>query len=331
MAEQHPQTHEQRVRPLSRRSSKKVPADRVVYRTLADGTKRTYRYPAYRRRPAVETVEDVLAAWQRSPEWKALSPVTQSHYSTYISPLLGLGSVAAHRVERREVVDIRNAIAEARGPGAATAFVRAASAMFGWAVENGWLKTTPTLRMRRLPGGHLPTWTQQDLDLALSSLPEHLRRPVLLAAYSGQRRGDLVRLPWSAYDGKSLRLRQQKTGAALVVPCHPLLVAELDRWRAEATSTMILSNKFGRPWQPNNLTKQLQMALSAIDGFQRGANIHGLRKLAAVRLAEAGCTLHEIGAITGHKSIAMIQLYTAATDQERLANAAVLRWTGKPK
>jgi len=140
-----------------------------------------------------------------------------------------------------------------------------------------------------------------------------------------------VRLPWSAYDGKSLRLKQQKTGAALVVPCHPLLVAELDQWRTEAASTMILANKFGRPWQPNNLTKQLQMALADIPGFQRGANIHGLRKLAAVRLAEAGCTLHEIGAITGHKSLAMIQLYTAATDQERLANAAVLRWTGKPK
>ncbi|HEV8491705.1 MAG TPA: tyrosine-type recombinase/integrase [Candidatus Angelobacter sp.] len=330
MAEQHRLTHEQRVRQLSRKSSRKA-AERVVYRTLADGTKRTYRYPAYKRRPVQETVGDVLAAWQRSPEWNALASVTQRHYSTYIRPLLGMESVAAHKIERRQIVDIRNALVEARGPGAATAFVRAASALFGWAVENGWLKTTPTLRMKRLSGGHLPTWTQQDLDLALAHLPEHLRRPVVLAAYSGQRRGDLVRLPWSAYDGKSLRLKQQKTGAALVVPCHPLLVGELDRWRAEAKSTMILANKFGRPWRPNNLTKQLQMALADIPGFQRGANIHGLRKLAAVRLAEAGCTLHEIGAITGHKSLAMIQLYTAATDQERLANAAVLRWTGKPK
>ena len=70
-------------------------------------------------------------------------------------------------------------------------------------------------------------------------------------------------------------------------------------------------------------------ALAKIDGFPAGRNIHGLRKLAAQNLAECGCTLHEIGSITGHKSLAMLRLYTAGLDQERLAEAAVLRWTGK--
>ena len=50
---------------------------------------------------------------------------------------------------------------------------------------------------------------------------------------------------------------------------------------------------------------------------------HGLRKAAARRLAEAGCTMHEIAAITGHASLSEVQRYTRAADQARLARAAM--------
>jgi integrase len=50
---------------------------------------------------------------------------------------------------------------------------------------------------------------------------------------------------------------------------------------------------------------------------------HGLRKAAARRLAEAGCTEHEIAAITGHASLREVQRYTRAADQTRLAIATI--------
>jgi integrase len=50
---------------------------------------------------------------------------------------------------------------------------------------------------------------------------------------------------------------------------------------------------------------------------------HGLRKATARRLAEAGCTMHEIAAITGHASLSEVQRYTKAADQARLARAAM--------
>ncbi len=92
-------------------------------------------------------------------------------------------NVTAARIERKQITDIRNALAQARGNGAATGFVRAASALFGWALENGWLKTSPTVKMKRLKGGHLPAWTAQEAERAIAELPEHLRRAVLLALY----------------------------------------------------------------------------------------------------------------------------------------------------
>jgi hypothetical protein len=48
-----------------------------------------------------------------------------------------------------------------------------------------------------------------------------------------------------------------------------------------------------------------------------------LRKAAARRLAEAGCTQHEIAAITGHASLKEIVRYTKAADQRRLATTAM--------
>ena len=50
---------------------------------------------------------------------------------------------------------------------------------------------------------------------------------------------------------------------------------------------------------------------------------HGLRKAAARRLAEAGCTEHETASITGHASLREIARYTKAVDQKRLTVRAM--------
>src|SRR5262249_11148250 len=50
---------------------------------------------------------------------------------------------------------------------------------------------------------------------------------------------------------------------------------------------------------------------------------HGLRKAAATRLANAGCSTDQIKAITGHKSLSEVARYTRAADQQRLARQAM--------
>ena len=40
-----------------------------------------------------------------------------------------------------------------------------------------------------------------------------------IALWAGQRQGDLLRLPWSAYAGDQIRLRQSKTGRAWLGTC----------------------------------------------------------------------------------------------------------------
>lgn len=56
---------------------------------------------------------------------------------------------------------------------------------------------------------------------------------------------------------------------------------------------------------------------------------HGLRKDAGRRLAEAGCSAHEIMSILGHRSLAEAERYRKEADQKRLAAAAIGRLEGQ--
>ena len=302
--------------------------DRVVRKRLADGSIKEYRYPRSRVTPLGQNLPNslgaMLVAYRRSPDWTALADATQRQYNIYLRPIEVLRHIAVREIGRRQILMIRDALALRSGNGAATVFVRIVSAVFAWAVDRGWIDFNPASRIKALEGGHLPAWTAEQAERAIDRMEEALRRVVLFGMYTGQRRADMCRLTWSAYDGQTIRLTQQKTKVSLLIPVHPRLKAELDAWRLQATSTAILTSLTARPWNPASLTLRMTRALEAA-GLPRGLNIHGLRKLAATMLAEAGCSTHEIAAITGHKTLAMVALYTASVSQEKLAKAAVFR------
>lgn len=299
--------------------------EKKVKHRLADGTVKVYSYP--RDKPAAEprdaeSVGALILAYQRSPEWRALSESSRRVYTLYLKPLADMAHKPVRSLNRRQLLTIRDAIATARGTGAANAFMFSTAAMLKWAVRRDWIEYSPIRDERMLKGGHHPTWTVAQTDLAEATLPSHLARVVTLARYTAQRRTDLVTMLWSAYDGQSVRVRQAKTGAELTIPCHPNLKAALDAW--PRTAATILTDATGRPWAPDKFSNAIRAALPRI-GFPPGYGIHGVRKQAAVALAEAGCSTHEIGAITGHKTLAMVELYTRGVSQERLATAAIVR------
>lgn len=57
--------------------------------------------------------------------------------------------------------------------------------------------------------------------------------------------------------------------------------------------------------------------------------VHGLRKTAARKLAEAGCSEDEIMSVTGHASAQMVRLYVRGAKRSKMADSAVLKWRGK--
>ncbi len=307
---------------------------RIVRKTLADGTVKEYRYP---RKPptkasryAADSLDALIVAYRRSPEFAEKAPATVTLYNIYLRYLEDAGHLKVTDLKRRQLLSTRDVIAKTSGNGAATVFGRVASTLFAWAVDRGWIEYNPLARLKSLKGGELPAWTDNQIDVALEKLDESYRRVVILGLYTGQRRSDLTAMTWSAYDGATIKLKQIKTGRELVVPVHATLKAELDAWKSERSSTHILTSPKGLPWEPGHLTREMKRRLEKL-GFPPRVNIHGLRKVAATRLAEAGCSSHEIAAITGHATLSMVAHYTKSADQEKLARAAISRLETAPK
>lgn len=313
----------------------------TVKRKLADGTFREYRYNRARKpAQAADTIGALITAYRSSPEWTGLKPLTRRNYTTYLKVIEANRPLLDCRLadlKRRQVLALRDVVASGRGPAAANVFMRVTSTLLSWAVDREWIEVNPIARAKRLPGGHLRAWTAEEYDRAIARLPEHLRRAVVLARHTGQRRGDLIAMQWSAYDGAHVVVQQQKgrkgtTLPPLRIPASAALRRELNAWRRNApSSAYILTTDRGRKWCDTYLSRLIGEEVAKIDSEMAGLNIHGLRKLAAASLAEAGCSTHEIAAITGHRTLAMVELYTASARQRQLADAAVQRMDAPAK
>ena len=102
--------------------------------------------------------------------------------------------------------------------------------VLSWALDRGLVSANPCARGGRLYRGSRvdKIWTADDEAAFLKSAPAHLHLPLLLALWTGQRQGDLLRLPWSAYDGTHIRLRQARPASRVPIPVGAPLKAALD-------------------------------------------------------------------------------------------------------
>src|SRR5262244_934474 len=120
--------------------------------------------------------------------------------------------------------------------------------VLSWAKDRGKITVNPCERGGRVYHGTRVdfVWSVEDEAAFLEHAPAHLHLPLLLALWTGQRQGDLLRLAWSAYDGTQIRLRQSKTEARVIVPVAAPLKAALDA--TPRRSPIILTGANGRPW-----------------------------------------------------------------------------------
>lgn len=283
------------------------------------------------------TIGAALTAWRRSPEYRDAAPRTLAKRNIYIRPLEDIAAKPLATLRRPVILGLRDAVAEGSGPAAGNAFAQTASVFLAFCLDRGLVEYNAAARIRALPGKHFQAWTEAEARLAMDTFPAAVRRAVVLAYHLGQRRGDLASLTWSAYDAaaqritlqpeKTRRVRERKELPPLRLPVHPDLAAELDAWKREARSIHILTTPGGRPWQREHLSNSVKAAVDAA-GLRPGLNLHGFRKLAAARLAEAHATALEIKAALGWESLAHVELYTRAAEQDRLAQSAAARVRG---
>lgn len=305
---------------------KKRRKQRVERRTLADGTVTEYRYGPRSARASTKTVALILGQWELSQEFLALGPNTAKAYIRYATPLYdALKSAEISKVKRRHLLTIRDHIAATRGQGAALQFCKIMAVFFAWAADRDLVSSSPAFDLKGpLRRGEWTAWTLDQALKAEAALPRHYARAVFLARWTAQRRGDLCRMAWADYRDGEIHVIQEKTGAELFIPVAPPLAEALAVWRQDSQGPTILQQPNGKPLSPASLSVRLPKELQRI-GLPSGLGIHGLRKLAAACLADAGCSTHEIAAITGHETLGMVAHYTRSADQRILGQKAMER------
>lgn len=229
-------------------------------------------------------------------------------------------------------------------PGAANAFLVKLRVLIKLAIRLQWITFNPTLDLEPFEIGTHHTWTEEEITKYQSYWPiGTLERTTFdLHLYTGQRVSDVCKMFWS--DTKlqldevisdngfklipsprsTINVTQLKGGSKLVIPMHANLQRSLALWPRSSIAIIFVTEKEhkGKPYTAKGLGNVMARSISKA-GLPDRCVLHGLRKAAARRLAEAGCTPHQIAAITGHKSLREVERYTKAVNQELLAGQAM--------
>lgn len=268
------------------------------------------------------SINDLVVGYYNSPAFKGLKPSTARVYQNILERFREQhGNKSAADMEPRHV---RAILAEKSAtPDAANRVLGMLSILMDLAVERGIRADNPCTGIKKLKhkSEGFATWSEANIGAFRAHWPLGSRERLALELFigTGQRRGDVVRMGWRHVAAGVIHVKQSKTGAQVAIPITAELREVLDQTPRDRLT--FLATGTGAPFTAPGFGNFFRDAIRAA-GLPDELSAHGLRKAAARRLAEAGCTTHEIASITGHKTLAEIERYTRAAEKARMAKTA---------
>src|SRR6516162_8527665 len=172
------------------------------------------------------TMRAVALSYFAAPAFRGLRPSTQREYRAVIERFCkDHGEKRAALLQREHVV--RMMAARAEKPGAANKLRKALRALMGHSIDIGLRADDPTRDVKairtRSVGYH--SGTDEDVVRFGGRHPVGTRARLALALllYTGQRRGDVIRMGAQHIRNGALHVKQEKTGTELIIPVHPTL------------------------------------------------------------------------------------------------------------
>ncbi len=310
--------------------TKRLPDDETERLTVAGQLNR--RADAEKRSEPVEpefgTICWAVKEYRYSPRFARLSVSTRKVYGRWMQSLEE--TVGAEHITSLTPKAVHDIIDGIESTGAKSHAAAVLSAIAKLAVKRGLLDRNPAQSLD-LPQSKRrdQLWSNADVASFIKTckgepMGKALALGLTILLFSAQRPGDMRSMTWDQYDGNVIRIRQQKTGKLVDIPCHSQLRRALDAAKTEAKGTHIVTRPDGRPvseflWYEHfNRCRGMAglMHLQARD----------LRRTAAVRLAEAGATTPEIAAVTGHtidRTQRILETYLPRT--KRMAQSAITK------
>jgi len=252
--------------------------------------------------PTVQTFGDLVTLYQKSAEYHSLKPRTrknkvwalqyaeEEYFDMPVAAICDKGMRADFKTFRDRF---------AHTPRKADEILSAISSILTFAADSEMIDKNPLLGIKKLSNGTRRdrVWNASQISSIHAVASPEILLAFEMARWTGQRQGDLLRLTWAAYDGKTIRLTQGKTGAVVYFEVYWELRNLLNRTERKAVT--ILTNTRGQPWRSGFGSSFIKTKARA---KLAGANLtfHDLRGTFVGEAYRKGATIEEIAEITGH-------------------------------
>jgi integrase len=227
-------------------------------------------------------------------------------------------------------------------PGMASQYIAVGSAFYNWVGINN-----PFAKIKKPKCGEWEAWTIEDVKLAALNYPPPTKSSLLLflAAFTGQRWSDIQDMRWpdlksyksldemtddAIRKGVMLTLTQKKTGEEMFIPIPgPLFTyyAKMVRPTDDPYDTTRLLLKYIYVDRGDHIFQEAVGHMARRMSDLVGKPFHGLRKTCSWLLAEGECSVHEIAAVTGHRTMTMLTRYTKLAEKKKMAQSALIKMT----
>jgi integrase len=268
--------------------------------------------------------------------WSTMAESTRAKYRlrfNWLSENYGTFLLAA--LERDDVKDIRRKLQAE--PSVANETIDRIGQLWRWSDEtltltgDAKLKSDPTQGVARIKVEKQSAliWPQELCSKFENCGHEPLITFYFLARYSGQRRGDCLKMQWADFDADAFEgsggiyVTQEKTDKKLWIPCHSRLRARLDTLPRNG-AYILTSTRTGRTLSESTVSSTIAEICTDL-GFS-GYSPHGLRHGAATAIIAAGGTVDQAMAVTGHANRSQLDRYLQELNQRSMAAQAMAKW-----
>ena len=264
---------------------------------------------------------DLVSRYYRAPDFLNPGARTQAVYRGVIERWrTKYGDALVRDLEARHVENMMSEMLPHRT--AANMMRKRLRALMQFAIRQGMATANPVIATKpyKIAGSGFHTWTEEEIASYEMKHPigSKARLALNLMLWTGQRGGDARLLGPQHVRANRIIITQEKTGAIVSLPIMAPLAESI--LAVKLGGLVFLLSEHGKPFSRKGFGNRFRKWCDEA-GLPNCA-AHGLRKAAARRFAEAGCSNQQIKSWTGHTTDSEVSRYTAAADQKLLSDAA---------
>lgn len=268
---------------------------------------------------AAQTWRELIAAYRASAKYRKLAAGTRREYDRVIERILEKNSdKAVKSMTKKALLDVHAKYADT--PRKADWYIQVVRLLLNFAIRKlDWkidnVASGIDLYGKQREFDPWPAWMVKKLD----SAPERVRSAAELILGTGQRPSAAILMRRDQFDGEWMTVTDDKGNQSYEVYCPASLRAYLDQ--TPIAGVHVIPKNLSQPAGYDAVEKAFRAWRAGLGDRAAPYSLHGLRKLAIVRLAEAGCSDAQIQAIT-NQSPEMVAYYRKRASRKVLSRDA---------